>query len=89
MASNYKCPICGFSELHEPPYDDDDCPSFEICPCCGSEFGYDDAAPSLEKRSQKWYVLREKWVSEGMSWYSDNRMPPEDWNPTLQVVSLE
>ena len=36
------CPVCGYGELHEPAYDRFGCASFEICPCCGIEFGLED-----------------------------------------------
>jgi len=34
---NYRCPVCFFDELPYPPRD------YHICPCCGTEFGNDDA----------------------------------------------
>lgn len=36
----YHCPACGF-ELNGPPWRGED-PSWNICPCCGIEFGYDE-----------------------------------------------
>jgi predicted RNA-binding Zn-ribbon protein involved in translation (DUF1610 family) len=39
----YTCPVCGFQGLSEPAYDEHYCTFFEICPSCGTEFGYDDA----------------------------------------------
>jgi hypothetical protein len=38
--STYSCPVCGLDGLQEPG--DAEFASFEICPCCGTEFGYDD-----------------------------------------------
>lgn len=38
----YICPICGYDKLLEPPYDEYNNPSYEICPCCGFEYGFDD-----------------------------------------------
>jgi hypothetical protein len=34
------CPLCGYPDLKDPPYDLYGAPSFDICPCCGCEFGY-------------------------------------------------
>lgn len=34
------CPICDFSELNDPLYDNPGCASFDICPDCGFELGY-------------------------------------------------
>ena len=38
----YICPVCGYDRLEEPVYDEIGEPSFEICSCCGVEFGFDD-----------------------------------------------
>jgi hypothetical protein len=35
-----RCPVCAFPGLEEPG--DADRESSEICPCCGTRFGYDD-----------------------------------------------
>ena len=39
----YICPICGYDGLDEPAYDETNNfdPSFEICPNCNCEFGFD------------------------------------------------
>ena len=34
---NHRCPVCMFDRLPYPPAD------YHICPCCGTEFGNDDA----------------------------------------------
>ena len=36
------CPVCGYDGLYEPPYNEKGSGSYEICPCCGFQFGYDD-----------------------------------------------
>ena len=38
----YICPICGYDKLNKSPYDEIGEPTFETCPCCGFEYGYDD-----------------------------------------------
>ena len=75
------CPVCGYNGLHEPAYDRFGCSSFEICPCCGTEFGYQDAGRSHES-------LRAEWIANGMPWWSDARKAPPDWNPLQQLRSL-
>jgi hypothetical protein len=55
------CPVCDWPNLREKP----DC-SFEICPQCGTEFGYDDAGASHAD-------LRAEWVAGGRKfWRSSN-----------------
>lgn len=74
------CPVCGYQGLIEPPYDALGCASFEICPCCGVELGYDDATRThLE--------LRERWIAAGMKWWSTTRPAPVDWDPAAQLVA--
>lgn len=53
------CPVCGYDKLIEEPYDDGS-PSYEICNCCGFEFGYDDSG---EGRSFEIYL--KKWIERG------------------------
>jgi hypothetical protein len=69
------CPICGY-ELSFAPYEDG-LASFEICPCCGNQFGYDDATRSHEE-------LRGDWIAKGMPWFSAGPKPP-NWNPAKQL----
>ena len=62
--TNIECPICGFQELDFYPYVDGK-PSFEICPSCFNQFGYDDVNTSHKS-------LREEWIDEGK-----NGCPPK------------
>ncbi|MEK1832429.1 hypothetical protein AAAC51_36520 [Priestia megaterium] len=38
----YVCPVCGYKNLEEAAYDESGLASFEICICCGFQFGDDD-----------------------------------------------
>jgi hypothetical protein len=73
-----RCPVCGYDGLDEPAFDDVGAPSFEICPSCGTEFGYDDARTPHP-------ALRAEWVAKGMPWHSRVTPPPPDWNPVKQL----
>jgi hypothetical protein len=73
--------VCGFGGLDEPPYDDTGSPTSEICPCCGTEFGYQDATESHE-------ALRNAWVEKGMPWRSSSIGPPPGWDPQGQLHKL-
>jgi hypothetical protein len=79
--------VCGYPGLLDPPYDDvSGGGSDEICPCCGTQFGYDDFSgddPVL--RRQRWTSLRERWVAAGMAWWSKSRPPPPGWDPSNQL----
>jgi hypothetical protein len=51
MKQKHTCPVCAYPDLGGPAYDDTGCPTFEICPCCGVEFGYNDIlTPHAELR---------------------------------------
>lgn len=73
----YLCPVCGYSDLDEPAYDEYGCASFEICPSCGTEFGYSDAGFTHEQ-------LRKDWISSGHRW-AGVRQAPTDWDPIAQL----
>lgn len=68
------CPVCGYKGLDEPAYNEYGDPSYEICPCCGFEYGFDDHSEGYTFES-----YREKWIKEG---YRFNRKEnePKDWN---------
>ena len=71
------CPVCGY-KLDEPPYDEAGYASFNICPSCGTEFGYHDATKSHAE-------LRMTWLQSGAKWWSRHESPPEGWNPEEQL----
>jgi hypothetical protein len=78
----FVCPVCGYAGLDEAPYDEFGCSSFGICPCCGTEFGYDDSSVTHAN-------LRKKWVSGGMLWCSSRLVAPRGWDPVAQMRSAE
>ncbi len=78
MLNENVCPVCGFRGLAEPPRDQYGCASFEICPCCGTEFGYDDATRSAAS-------LRDSWLAAGGPWRSKSVAPPPGWTPERQL----
>lgn len=76
---SYQCPVCGYSGLEEPPYNSYGCASFDICPCCGTEYGYHDS-----KRSH--LELRREWVKHKMPWTDKDVLPPLNWDPIKQLA---
>jgi len=74
----HTCPVCGFGGLTSPAYDNAHCASFEICPSCGTEFGYHDASKSHAQ-------LRRAWIAAGACWSSRAVAPPVDWNGIVQL----
>jgi hypothetical protein len=80
---NYPCPVCGWPELNEPPRSPEGAASFEICPCCGFQFGYDDDA-----RGQTYEQARIRWITSGTPWWSNSRPAPENWNASRQLARV-
>ena len=82
------CPVCGFAGLYEEAWDGVS-PSYEICPCCGTQFGYDDATPDPRDRPAKHELLRGRWVESGRLWFYPSGCPPEGWDPAAQLARYD
>ena len=81
------CPACGY-ELDQPAWIGLN-PSDEICPSCGIQYGYDDAAGgNLQLRQQIYNRWREEWIMQGMPWSSVGIPTPPNWNPHEQVQRI-
>lgn len=78
----YVCPVCRYPDINEPAYDGFGCFSYNICPCCETEFGYDDSTVAHSN-------LREKWVSEGVQWWSKHQPKPNSWDPVRQLKIIK
>ncbi len=68
----YPCPVCGYY-MEDPPRD------YNICPSCGTEFGYHDAGRTHEE-------LRNIWIKSGAEWWSPVDRKPERWNAYIQLL---
>jgi hypothetical protein len=82
-----RCPVCGF--VLEVPAWDERGASDEICPSCGIQFGYDDAAGgSIEHRQEVYEAWRQRWIEEGMPWRSVGSDPPANRDPKAQLAAI-
>jgi hypothetical protein len=72
---NYRCLVCGYDQMPHPPKD------YNICPCCGVEYGLDDAFDSHRK-------LRNEWLKRGAPWFSllPPYVAPVNWSAWDQVI---
>ncbi len=73
----YTCPVCAFSRM---PYAADE---GNICPCCGTEFGFDDTMGITFRQ------LRDRWVAANTPWFSPVNSPPPLWNGVVQLILSE
>jgi hypothetical protein len=76
-ADRFSCPVCGYGGLAEPAYDEHGCSSHEICPSCGTQFGYHDCSTSHAE-------LRTRWLEGGARWRSQQPQP-ENWSALAQL----
>ena len=70
--SKFYCRICGLEQLEAPWGEDGETASFEICGCCGCEFGYDDYNIKNIKK------YRNLWLNGELNW-QNNIKPPASW----------
>lgn len=75
-----KCRICGYLQ-NEAPWDEYDCPTHNICECCGCEFGYQDGTLNAIK------INRKKWLDDGAKWRWPEHQPP-NWNLAEQLNQI-
>ncbi len=66
------CSICGLS-WSEPIDKEELRYSYDICSCCGCEYGYDDNP-----------TYRESWLKQGAPWFASKYRPP-NWNLEEQL----
>ena len=77
-SASSRCHICGW-DLDYPPWGEAGTdPTWNICACCGCEFGYEDATP--ESAGQ----YRRKWIAEGRRWFKPGARP-ESWDHETQL----
>ena len=86
--SQSRCPACG-ATLDFAPWEGHSA-SDAICPCCGIQFGYDDAAGGdLERRVEIYEIWRHQWIENGMRWLSTSQPAPASWDPVEQLKAIE
>ncbi|MFN8288397.1 MAG: hypothetical protein U0V74_16690 [Chitinophagales bacterium] len=77
------CPVCGFDSLRKAPYDDHGYPTYEICSCCGYEFGFDDSS-----RNESFETYRQKWIDQGFKYFNRSKKP-KIWNREVLECQLK
>lgn len=75
------CRVCGLNQRELPWGEDGKIPTYDICPCCGVEFGNEDYTLDSTKR------YRAKWLGNGAKWF-DDREKPLEWNLEDQLDQI-
>jgi rubredoxin len=77
----HACTVCGWPGLAEPPHSPSGGGSYEICPCCGFQFGVTDDDEGIT--ASQW---RARWIGDGMKWSSPSRPAPARWSARRQLA---
>ncbi len=78
------CRVCGLPQADLPWGDDGRCPTYEICDCCGVEFGYEDATLVGVKKA------RSDWLAKGAPWFAPEARPVNwDLEAQMRMIPLE
>jgi hypothetical protein len=76
--NEHNCKVCGLY-IEELPWGiDGKSPSYEICDCCGVEFGNEDYS------TESILLYREKWLKDGANWFRPKEKP-KYWNLKEQL----
>ncbi len=81
MNEQHTCRICGLY-IEESPWGQDGLsPTYEICPCCGVEFGNEDYTIESVKS------YRREWMNKGSNWFEPIEKP-KNWNIEEQLKNI-
>ena len=80
---DHYCPICGHKSRSRPPYTGE-IGSYDVCPCCNFEYGFDDYI--VGESFESW---RRKWIEAGAGWpQSDVEGRPPGWSAAKQLLNI-
>jgi hypothetical protein len=80
-SESFPCRVCGYLYSFPPWGKDGKTPTFEICDCCGVEFGYEDATLAAI------HQYRSKWLSNGAEW-NRPECKPVNWDLEAQLAQI-
>jgi hypothetical protein len=72
VIETFNCRVCGLDQGFEPWGEDDETPTFDICSCCGVQFGYQDCNEIYVKK------FREDWLKKEAKWFTP-KQKPDNW----------
>lgn len=79
--SEYFCRVCGLKQIEPIWGENNNIPTYEICDCCGVEFGNEDyTIESIIK-------YRNKWIVNGFNWFNP-KAKPNGWSLESQIKNV-
>lgn len=81
QSENSNCRVCGYPLRSAPWGNESGSATYEFCPCCGVEFGYQDVLPVAAQR------FRTEWLRAGAEW-SEPHMRPMGWDLHKQLEDI-
>lgn len=78
---NHFCRVCGLYSKTPPWGEDNQTPTYEICSCCGVEFGNEDYTLGSIKS------YRDNWINSGLKWF-DPKERPANWDYKKQLENI-
>jgi hypothetical protein len=79
--NKHHCRVCGLDIESDPWRENGEAPTYEICPCCGVEFGNED----YNLQSVRDY--RTKWLGNGAKWF-ERMEKPDNWDLEEQMKKV-
>ena len=71
----HTCPVCGYDQMNDDAYYENGDASFELCSCCGFQFGVEDDVEIDDgiflSRSEAHDLYRANWLKDGAKIFSD------------------
>jgi len=81
IGGEYRCRVCGLAQRDAIWGPDGACPTYDICDCCGCEFGYEDCLAEAVRNH------RERWLAAGANWFEPSAKHP-GWDLAEQLESV-
>lgn len=81
MDKKLLCKVCGLEQPCLQWGENGCCPTYDICDCCGVEFGYEDSC------EESVIEYRANWINKGRKWFNKKECPVDwDWKQQLQQL---
>lgn len=77
----HHCKVCGLYHEDPPWGEDGQSPTYNICACCGVEFGNDDYTPEAVLK------YRQACLDKGSVWFEPKERPA-NWNLEEQLKAI-